>query len=191
MPTASHPAIRRVKRQGTQPSIHGNKLWKSSCLLIDYLYQNPPEHSNRIIDVGCGWGIAGIWCAQKLGAEVTSVDADPDVFPYLEATAELNGVSTNPMVSRFENLTTKKLEGYDMLIAADICFWDSLVSPVANMVNRAVKAGVKQILIADPERSTFFEMAERCEKRHCAEVIDWRTRTAVKARGAIMVLENA
>ena len=191
MPTSSHPAIRRVKRQGATTTIHGNKLWKSSCLLIDYLNKNRPDHCARVLDVGCGWGVAGIWCAKTLHSDVTSADADPNVFPYLAATAELNGVTTTSLVSRFENLTTRKLAQFDMLIAADICFWDELVDPVYNLVNRAVKAGVKQILIADPERSTFFEMAERCATRHCAEIIEWQTNSPIKSQGAIMVLENA
>ncbi len=191
MPTASHPAIRRVKRQGNYPSIHGNKLWKSSCLLIDYLHRYPPEHCRSVIDVGCGWGISGIWCARKFNARVTSMDADPDVFPYLEATAEINKVETEHLVSRFEKLKTRQLAQYDMLIAADICFWDELVDPVYNMVNRAVKAGVKQILIADPERPTFFEMAERCVEKHCAEIFEWETVSPIRASGAIMVIENA
>lgn len=191
MPTASHPAIRRVKRQGVYPSIHGNKLWKSSCLLMDYLNKHRPEYCASVIDVGCGWGVAGIWCARTLGSEVTSVDADPNVFPFLEATAQLNGVETTPLVSRFEKLTTSRLAHFDMLIAADICFWDELVNPVYNMVNRAVKAGVKHILIADPERAPFHEMADRCVQRHCADVVDWQTRSPIQASGAIMVIENA
>lgn len=191
MPTSSHPAIRAVRRKGHEPSIHGNKLWKSSCLLIDYLKHNPPEHAETVLDVGCGWGISGIWCAKKLGSQVTSVDADPSVFPFLKATAELNGVSTTPLVSRFEKLSKKKLANYDMLIAADICFWDELVDPVYNMVNRAVKAGVKKIIIADPERPTFHEMAERCVEKHAAEVIEWSTSKQIKASGALLVLENA
>ena len=191
MPTGSHPVIRRVKRQGTHPSIHGNKLWKSSCLLIDYLQEHRPETCNRVIDVGCGWGISGIWCAKTLGAQVTSVDADGDVFPYLQATAELNGVTTTPLVSRFEKLSCDQLSSYDMLIAADICFWDELAKPVFNMVKRAVKAGVKQVLIADPERAPFFEMAQRCQDHFCADIIEWETSTPIKARGSIMVLENA
>ena len=191
IPTASHPAIRRVKRLGVQPSIHGNKLWKSSCLLIDYLKRHPPEHRRTVLDAGCGWGIGGIWCASKLGSQVTSVDADPDVFPFLAATAEINGVSTTPLVRRFEQLTSRQLAEFDILIAADICFWDELVKPVYNLVNRAVKAGVKHIYIADPERSTFFEMAERCVDKHCADIIEWETRRGVPARGSIMVIENA
>lgn len=191
MPTSSHPRIRKVKREGNYPSIHGNKLWKSSCLVMDYLKQNPPEHAGRVIDVGCGWGASGIWCAKKLGSEVTSMDADPDVFPFLDVAAELNGVTTAPLVSRFEKLTTRQLAQFDLLIAADICFWDELVDPVFRMVNRAVKAGVKQILIADPERPTFHEMAQRCVDRHCAEVIEWETRRPIAASGAIMVIQNA
>ena len=191
MPTASHPAIRRVRRQGKHPSIHGNKLWKSSCLLLDYLGKHPPAHSGRVLDAGCGWGIAGIWCASRLGAEVTSMDADPDVFPYLETVATLNGVETGHLVKRFEQLTTRELSRYDMLIAADICFWDELVKPVTNLVNRAVRAGVKHIVIADPERSTFLEMAQGCVQRHCAELLPWSCRGSVEASGAIMVIENA
>jgi predicted nicotinamide N-methyase len=191
MPTGSHPDIRKVKRSGVYPSIHGTKLWKSSCLLIDYLKRNPPEHCSSVIDVGCGWGISGIWCAKNFGSDVTSMDADPDVFPFLDVVADLNGVETTPLVSRFEKLSKRQLAGFDVLIAADICFWDELVDPVSNMVNRAVKAGVKHILIADPERPTFYEMAERCAEKHCAEIVDWRTRRGVEASGAIMVIENA
>lgn len=191
MPTASHPDIRKVKREGNYPSIHGNKLWKSSCLVIDYLKQNPPEHANSVIDVGCGWGASGIWCAKKLGSDVTSMDADPDVFPFLEVAADLNGVVTTPLVSRFEELTKRQLSQFDLLIAADICFWDELVDPVYKMVNRAVKAGVKQIVIADPERPTFHEMAARCVDKHCAELIEWETRSPIKAHGALLVIQNA
>ena len=109
MPTASHRVIRQVKRAGHEPSIHGTKLWKSSCLIIDYLHKNPPEHSRTVLDAGCGWGITGMWCAKKLRANVISLDADPAVFPYLEAVASLNGVATTPLVKRFEQLTKRDL----------------------------------------------------------------------------------
>jgi predicted nicotinamide N-methyase len=191
MLTPSHPAIRRIKRSDAQPSIHGNKLWKSSFLLIDYLKKNPPEHCRTVMDAGCGWGTSGIYCAKAFNSRVTSVDADGDVFPYLLANAEANKVDVTTLESRFEKITTKQLKKVDLLIAADICFWDELVDPVFNLVKRAVKAGVKQIVIADPERSTFLEMAQRCEDKFCAELLDWKTRKPVEARGALMVLHNA
>ncbi len=191
MPTSSHPAIRRVKRRDVHPSIHGNKLWKSSCLLMNYLQQHPPQHCNAVIDVGCGWGISGIWCAQNLQADVTSVDADPNVYPYLDAVAQLNGVTTTPLVSKFEQLSLSQLAKFDMLIAADICFWDELAEPVSKLVDRAVEAGVKRILIADPQRAPFFVVADHCVEAHGAELIDWQVESdTIKAQGALLLIEN-
>jgi predicted nicotinamide N-methyase len=191
MLTASHATIRRVKRSDAQPSIHGNKLWKSSFLLIDYLKKNPPEHIRTVMDAGCGWGMSGIYCARTYHSQVTSVDADKDVFPYLQANAEANGVAVTTLQKRFEKITTAQLQHYDMLIAADICFWDELVNPVFNLVSRAVKAGVKKIIVADPKRSTFLEMAQRCEQKFAAEVMPWTTTRPVSARGALMVIDQA
>lgn len=190
MPTGSHPAIRRVKRQSEAPQIHGNKLWKSSCLTIDYLKKNPEPKPKKVLDAGCGWGIGGIWCAKHFGAEVTSVDADPHVFPFLAATAELNQVSTEPKVARFEQLTTAYLGTFDTLIAADVCFWDELVGPVSNLVSRALKAGVDRIIVADPERPTFHEMAQRCIDRHGGELVQWQTSGSLSASGALLVINN-
>ena len=159
---------------------------------MDYLQQHPPEHSDSVIDVGCGWGISGIWCAQNLHADVTSVDADPNVYPYLDAVAELNGVSTTPLVSKFEQLSVRQLAKFDMLIAADICFWDELAEPVSKLVDRAVEAGVKRILIADPKRAPFFVVADHCVEAHYAEVIDWQVESdTIKAQGALLLIENA
>jgi hypothetical protein len=54
---------------------------------------------------------------------------DPAVFPYLDAVAELNGVSTESWVQRFEKVRKKDLEKVDILFGGDICFWDELVEP--------------------------------------------------------------
>jgi predicted nicotinamide N-methyase len=190
MPTASHPEIRRARRAGAVPEIHGNKLWKSSMLVIDYLHRHPEPEPAAVLDAGCGWGIGGIWCAKHFGAKVTSVDADRNVFPFLDITARLNGVETTHRVARFERLTKRDLSAFDTLIAADICFWDELVAPVANLVNRAVDAGVQRIIIADPERPTFHTMAERCLDRHGGELLPWRTRGDRGASGALLVIDN-
>ena len=190
MPYASHPSIRAVKRAGHEPSIHGTKLWKSSCLIIDYLKKNPPGRTKRVLDAGCGWGVTGIWCAKQWGSKVISMDADPAVFPYLEAVAELNGVATQPWVQRFEKVRKKDLEKVDVLVGGDICFWDELVKPVNRMIERAIDAGVGTIVIGDPERPTFHEMAARAIERHGGELLDWRLAGTVKATGALLVIHN-
>lgn len=190
MPTAGHKVIRKVKRSGHEPSIHGTKLWRSSFLVMDYLHKHPPESANNVLDAGCGWGITGIWCAKKLGASVVSLDADPAVFPYLNAVAELNQVTTTPMVRRFEALKKPQLAKFDLLVAADVCFWDDLVKPVGKLIDRAIDAGVGQIVIADPERPTFHEMAERAIARHGGDLIHWALKGKLKATGALLVINN-
>jgi predicted nicotinamide N-methyase len=190
MPYASHPSIRAVKRAGHEPSIHGTKLWKSSCLIIDYLKKNPPGRTKRVLDAGCGWGVTGIWCAKHWDSKVTSMDADPAVFPYLEAVATLNGVATQSWVQRFEKVRKKDLEKIDVLVGGDICFWDELVKPVNKMIDRAIDAGVGAIVIGDPERPTFHEMAAQAIKRHGGELLDWRLTGSVKATGALLVIHN-
>jgi predicted nicotinamide N-methyase len=190
MPTASHKAIRAVKRAGHEPSIHGTKLWRSSFLIMDYLHKNPPERADTVLDAGCGWGITGIWFAKRFGSQVVSMDADPDVFPYLDAVAALNKVKATPLVDRFEKLKKKQLATFDLLVAADICFWDDLVKPVGKMIDKAIDAGVGQVVIADPERPTFHEMAEKAVRKHGGDVIDWSLKGKLKATGALLVINN-
>ena len=190
MPLAGHKSIRAVRRAGHEPSIHGTKLWKSSCLIIDYLKKHPPKRRKRVLDAGCGWGITGIWCAKEWGSKVVSMDADPAVFPYLDAVAELNGVSTESWVQRFEKVRRKDLEKVDILFGGDICFWDELVDPVAKMIDRAIDAGVGTIVIGDPERPTFHEMADKVTDKHGGDVLGWRLSGAVKATGALLVIHN-
>ncbi len=40
------------------------------------------------------------------------------------------------------------------------------------MINKAIQAGVPQIIIADPGRSPFLKLAKRCIKNFDAKLID-------------------
>jgi hypothetical protein len=60
----------------------------------------------------------------------------------------------------FDQLRCRDLAGTDVLLGADICFWDNMVDPLRRLINRAKRAGVKLVLIADPVRSPFEELCE-------------------------------
>ena len=100
----AHPDIRRIRRISGRPNIHGNKFWKSTFLLLDYLNEFSPQNKCRVLDVGCGWGLAGIYCARTFKANVTSLDADDLVFPYLEHHAAINGVEVETWNNRYESV---------------------------------------------------------------------------------------
>ena len=190
VPYASHPAVRALKRQGYSPSIHGTKLWGSSQVLIDYLFSTSNAPPKTVIDAGCGWGLAGIWCAKAFNAAVGSLDADPDVMPYLELTAQLNATAVTPIVGRFEDLNAEILSATDLLIGADICFWDELVEPVVNMISTAIESGTKKIVIADPQRAPFLSVCEHILEDFGGELLEWRAE-GTKTAGALLVIENA
>lgn len=182
----NHPDIRRIKREVGATVIHGNKFWHASHLLIDYLRTYPPERHWRILEVGCGWGINGIYCAKHYAAKLTALDADNAVFACLDHHAELNGVKITTLKSRFEAVTVAKFSEFDMVIGSDICFWSEMTKPLYNMINRAHRAGVKRIVMTDPGRGPFREMAEKCCKKYRAVYDNWSVPHPYNTSGLVL-----
>jgi predicted nicotinamide N-methyase len=186
---SQHPEIRKLKRFNA-PSVHGNRLWKSTWLLMDYLHRRGLPEDVRVMEVGCGWGLLGIYCAKKHGAKVISVDVDPEVLPYLKLHAKVNEVDIATMRKDFDGLRTKHLQEVDVLIGADVCFWDNLVKPLKNLILRALRAKVKQVLISDPGRPPFEEVAEYFISKRGGEILDWTAQRPRRSEGRILKIGN-
>jgi predicted nicotinamide N-methyase len=169
---SKHRFVRRLKK-AYQPSVHGHKTWDASFLLMDYLQHNPLKKKSRVLEVGCGWGPGSVFCAKQFKAKVTGLDIDREVFPFLDVLAELNGVSVEPMTRRLESLKGADLGKFDVIVGSDICFWDSLVQALNQMINRALKNGVERIIITDPGRPTFYELCDLARKKHDVELVEW------------------
>lgn len=169
---SKHRLIRRLKK-AYQPSVHGHKTWNASFLLMDYLQHKPLKKKSKVLEVGCGWGPASIYCAKRFKARVTGLDVDKEVFPFLDVLAELNEVEIAPMTRRLETLKGPDLGKFDVIVGSDICFWDSLVKSLNQMINRAMKNGVKRIVITDPGRPTFYELCDMARKKHRVELAEW------------------
>ncbi len=183
-----HKAIQALRKKDVHPEIHGDKVWLSSYLIIDYLLRHPLEDSPSVMDIGCGWGVLGIFCAKELGASVISVDADKNVMPYLKVQAAENGVKVKTKVCRYENLKPDLLAKQDLILGGDICFWDALVDPLFALIKRARKAGVKTIVIADPGRSPFLKLAKRCQKKFDANLLPVAISKPTKAEGYLLII---
>lgn len=186
----NHKAVRQLKRT-VRPLEHGHKIWTSSWLLIDYLQKAKMATPKRILDLGCGWGLAGIFCAKKLQADVLWADIDEAVSPYLELMA-----TTNKIKARFLNLGIAQigrnlLEQVDTIIASDICFCHTLIDPLLKLINRAKDANVKQVLISDPGRWPFDDLAELLTYEKGVTLMEWQTRKPRKITGKILKIHMA
>ena len=148
----SHPEVRRLQQDAARPTLHGHKVWPTSFVLLDYLHQRGILPQTRVLELGCGWGLVGIACAKTFQAQVTGLDADAAVFPYLQLHAARNGVHLATRQGTFAELTPQDLAAFDLIVGADICFWEDLVAPLYQLVRHGVAAGVAEILVADPSR---------------------------------------
>jgi predicted nicotinamide N-methyase len=189
IPTSQHPAIRRLKKQFTT-QLHGNKPWTASYLLMDFLSQEPLEPNSKVLDIGCGWGLLSIYLT-KLNHQVTAMDADPQVFPYLELLQTLNETSDiETLCKRFEQLTVEELSEFDVLLATDVCFWDEMADVHIALIEKALEAGVKKIIYGDPMRPPFLALTNHCVEQYFAEAFAYQVEQP-NARGAIMLIQNA
>ena len=180
-----HPEVRKLKRLHVS-SFHGNKFWASGWLVMEFFRRQGLPEGTRVLDVGCGWGLTGIYCAKKHNAVVTGVDIDSEVFPYLRLHAEINKVKIATMKRAFGGLTGKHLKDFDVLIGADICFWDKLVCSLKRLINRALQTGPRMVLIADPGRPTFEELAKYFAEKRGAEILDCTVQRPRRIQGRIL-----
>ena len=169
-----HPELRQLRGR-YQPLAQGHKAWNATWLLLDYLQRQELSSDLRLLDVGCGWGLAGIFCASRYQARVTAVDVDPQVFPFLQLHARLNEVEIQILEASFEEITDELLEQHDLLIGADICFKERMVDPLYQLCSRALQAGVSRIILADPGRFSFRQLAARCVQDLNAVEQEWET----------------
>ena len=187
----SHPEVRRLQHDAARPSLHGHKVWPTSFVLMDYLHQRGVPPHARVLELGCGWGLVGIACAKTFQAQVTGLDADTAVFPYLQLHAQRNGVHIATRHGTFADLAPQDLAAFDLIVGADIRFWEELVDPLYQLVRHGIAAGVAEILVADPGRPPFDELCARCVQQGDAEVLDWAMTTPVAESGRILRVVGA
>lgn len=180
-------------------SLHGDRLWDASFLLMSYLEENPLPIGSKILDLGCGWGLLSLYLMQKGHYHIIALDADSHVFPYLQAHAQLNQLTMpNTLVADFSTLQEEDLAAYDVILAADVCFWDTMAAMQESLIDKAVAAGVKTILYSDPMRPPFHHLVDYCCEQHFADAFEYEINLpqlkavnhSSKVRGAIMCIEN-
>lgn len=172
LPRLGDPALKALRGQ-SPPHYQGHRPWNASWLLISYLAELPLE-GLRVTDVGCGWGIASTYCAQR-GAQVTAVDIDPHVIPLVDMLGELNGVTVSTITAGFEEVDEELLAATDLLIGADICFRAPMIGALFGLLQRGLVAGMGGVAITDPGRIPYRDLAARCIADLGARECAWQT----------------
>ena len=171
--TAANPQIMALYRSGKRPTEFGNKVWATSLVLLDYLDTKPfPLQGLRVLEVGCGWGLLGVYLAKVHACDVTCTDVDELVLPIAQLHATINGVSITTKRASFSGLYSDFLNDFDLIVGAEICYCEEAARDMMQLVDRAFASSVKQILIADPGRPDFEDCQAYCTKNHVTSLIE-------------------
>ena len=191
IPQQHDPYLQATLDVEEQPEIHGDKVWDSSYLIMDYFRKTPSlKKPTSVLEAGCGWGLLSIYFAKIWGAKVTGIDADQHVFPFLKLHADLNQVTVRTKQSRYETLSKKLLGEHNTIVGSDICFWDELTPALFKLIDKAMQAGVEQIIIADPGRSPFHKLAKQCKKKFNTTLVDWAVDTPTHHDGELLIIQQ-
>ena len=186
----NHPAVKKIKRQQSGHTAHGNKIWRSNFVLMDYLSTYPLNQNSKILDIGCGWGLTSIYLAKIFEAKVTASDIDPNVEAFLRLHSSINKCDIKFQIKAFQDYSEQDLSHYDAIVSSDICFWDELVEPLIKFINRAKCSGVKNVYIADPGRPPFWALCDQCVGAYDAEIVKRKIYEPLKTEKFILAINN-
>ena len=159
---------------------YGMALWPSAIGLAEYIFEQREFVSGRrILELGCGAGLAGLVGAD-VGGDVTQTDYLPDILTLTRHNAASNGIQT-----RVEKLDwTEEYTGgaFDLIIGADILYERPLHHPLFKLFPKLIKPGGK-IWISDPQRpasKNFFDKCDAAGWKTSVEnrVVTWQGKTA-------------
>lgn len=155
IPSSTDKEIKKIKRELNGHAMHGNKIWNSTFVLMDVL--NPIDiKGNRVLDLGCGWGVLTSFLAKK-GAVAHGMDADASVEPFFNWVAKKSKAKPKFILG---NIFSDDLPlDYDQYVVSDVCFWDDHVSLWKKLIERLNSKG-KKILMSDPGRESFWRLLD-------------------------------
>ena len=104
---------------------------------------------------------------------------------------KINGTAVTAERKTFKQLSVDYLKDYDVILGADVCFWDEMTGELYNLMSRARKAGARLAMISDPCRPPFTDLAEKCEaKMDDVERVEKFLKRPVNASGEILIVRN-
>jgi predicted nicotinamide N-methyase len=95
-------------------------LWPSATALAEAVVAGPPVAGRRVLDLGCGLGLAGL-AALHRGAHVTFLDWEPVALEVARASAWAAGLSSLETVA-CDWRTPPPLAPFDLVLGADLLY---------------------------------------------------------------------
>lgn len=123
--------------------------WAGGQALARYILDNPETvHGKRVLDFASGSGLVAIAAMKAGAAEALACDIDAFAIAAIGLNAEANSVAVTPMQIDLIG----RDEGWDTVLAGDICYERDLAEKVTDWLFDLSRRGAT-VLIGDPGRS--------------------------------------
>jgi predicted nicotinamide N-methyase len=159
------PYLLRVlsdKQQFSDPDGHGSRLgissaqwslfgqlWPSGRLLAQAMCRFDIE-GKRILELGCGIGLASLVLLQR-GGDVVASDIHPLAEPFLAYNAALNALPAVHYRQLRWDRELPSLGTFDLIIASDVLYEQDHAALMADVIRRHAKPRT-EVVITDPGR---------------------------------------
>jgi predicted nicotinamide N-methyase len=124
-------------------------VWPSARKMADVM-QTWPIANLRILEIGCGLGLASLVIHRRLG-NVTASDYHPYTERFLQANVLLNEMRTLPYICGHWERTNPLLGEFDLIIGSDVLYERDHPQQLAGFIQRHAALHA-QVLIIDPNR---------------------------------------
>jgi predicted nicotinamide N-methyase len=137
-----------LAREGVSPP-YWAFAWPGSAALARWVLDDPaPVAGLRVLDFGCGCGLAAIAAAKAGAASVLAADIDP----LAEAAALLNAAANGVALAATSRDVVGEAGPWDVILAGDVCYEAAMAARVTEWLRAEASRGVA-VFLADPGRA--------------------------------------
>ncbi|TNE76907.1 MAG: hypothetical protein EP334_07560 [Gammaproteobacteria bacterium] len=182
----NHPDVIRLRGDGHCPSEFGSRIWRATYLLIDYLSSLSLADTRQVIELGCGWGLAGTYLQKWFDVEVMATDIDANVFPYQQLLCQHNDIEMQTRHCSLSQLCEYNLHDIDLMIGADICYSDENAQDIEKLCHHLADQGGGELILADSGREPFEKLIPQLQSRYQVDVTATTLELPAIASGQIL-----
>ncbi len=164
------PGLERYDRDGQLP--YWAELWPASVGMARLLSRGPDLSGQRVMDLGCGLGLAGI-AAGRRGAQVLFADREPDALRFALFNSRQNG-GRGAQAWQFDWHKSTAPGGFDLLCLADVAYEEESCEPLLRHLKRCLLPGGRA-LVGDPYREITASFLERASRKFRVRVMETDT----------------